>query len=175
MILKVGKGPFSFPRTCCCCGAAPDHDEKIERRKKIFIGVGNIVRTVTLSVPCCPACGRNVTWYGRDGFGGFVGRTLVLFVVMLFVAAFVAGLVNGLTAILNIGPRVGGAIAWAVWAFLVGFWLYRRYRKQAPSKLAGHLCSDFAPVWINNFDAESTTLQFRSPAYGQQFAALNPA
>src|SRR6266487_1788758 len=149
MIVRVGKGPFSFPRVCCCCGGAPDHDEKIERQKRIFIGVGNIVRTVTLSVPCCPACGKNVTWYGRDGFGGFVGRTLLLFFVMLFVAAFLAGIINALAqAFLNIGPTAGAVLGFASLAFIVGFWLYRRYRKQAPTKLAGHVCSDFAPVWI---------------------------
>ena len=176
MIVRTGKGPFSFPRLCCCCGDAPDHDEKIEREKRIFIGVGHIVRTVTLSVPCCAACGKNVTWYGRDGFGGFIGRTILLFFVMVFVGAFLGGIANALAQVfLHVGPTVGKVIGFAVWLFVVGFFPYRRYRRQAPTKLTGHVCSEFAPVWIKSFDAESTSLEFRNRDYGQQFATLNPA
>lgn len=176
MVVRTGKGPFSFPRHCCCCGATPDHDEKIEREKRIFVGVGHLVRTVTLSVPCCPACGRGVTWYGRDGFGGFIGRTILLFFVMLFVGAFIAGIVTAiLGVVLNVGTVAREVIGVVVMAGIVGFWLYRRYRKQAPSKLDGHACAECAPVWIKDLDAESTSLQFRNHDYGRQFAALNPS
>ncbi len=171
MIVCVGKQAVQLPRECCCCGAPADHEEKLERKKRIFIGVGHLVRTVTLNVPCCGLCGKNVRWYGGQDF---IGITIILAIVMLFVSV-IAGTFIGVTAELFAHLSRGAAtvVQWFAAAALFGLWLYRRSKKLLPQRIAGHTCSTGAPVRIRTFDANTTTLEFRNHDYGRRAAALN--
>jgi hypothetical protein len=133
-----------------------------------------LARTLSLSVPCCPTCGANVRWYGRGGMGGFIGRTVLPAILMLLLGALLGGILNGLlAALIGLGQTAGTVVAVATMSAVVGLWLIRRYRQQAPTQFAGHACSRAAAVRIRDFDANTTSLEFLNPSYGQQFAAIN--
>jgi hypothetical protein len=168
MIVRVGKGNVLFPRDCCCCGAPADHDTKIERKKTIPLGIARITRTVTLSVPVCATCGRNVRWHA--GMDNFVTNTILLAILMLMVGMVVGAIVTGIA---GLGRTSGETVSWIIAFAIMALWLYRRYRKYVARPIEGHLCANRAPVAISGFDAETTTLAFRNFDYGRKVAAMN--
>ena len=170
MIVRVGKGAVSFPRECCCCGAPPDHEQKIERKKTIPLGIARITRTVTLSVPCCAKCSRNVRWHA--GMDSFVGATIGCAVLMLFV-----GIIPGaiIAAFVPVGESGREIIGFSVAIGLVVLWLVFRIRRNRGIPIEGHICSTISPAGIAGFDADTTTLAFRNHEFGGKVAAMNAA
>lgn len=171
MIVRVGKGPVMFPRDCCCCGAPADHEEKIERKKTIPLGIARITRAVTLGIPCCATCQRNVRW--QAGLDGFIGRTVILSFLMLFLGFFLGNIIAAVGRFDRVGPRFSTAMILIIGVGVFAFWLVRRYRKYVAKPIDGHICSDRTPVGITNFDANSTTLAFQNFDFGTRVAAMN--
>jgi hypothetical protein len=171
--ISVTGETFAMPGVCACCGRPTTETHTFEKKKRLFVGVATLVRTMSLTVPYCSACEDHAVWYANSAWFGLaivglmalIAWSAIAAVPLVVGAAVYPGLTDHLVVRLLAVAFVGGGTYFSCWL---------RWRKRPRRPLGREHVSKGWAFEIVTFKKDSARLKLDSFAFAKSFVEANP-
>jgi hypothetical protein len=183
--IEIRGRSVAWPDACACCLAPVTHTVTSTKKKRLFIGIGTISRTITLRVPYCETCQRHALWSPGLGvigllFGGalvcigaaFVGLLLALLIVGTLSSQFSAAFRES-TAASVLAGAVFVLCAVAGGGLAIRFYVWPRLRNRPRGPLGTEHSTSREAVTISDFSQDALTIEVQSPTYAALVSRAN--